>query len=318
MSRPTSDDNCVLIVGGGVAGLVLAQGLHSRNIPFKLFERDSSVVTKGYRFRAVDDALDALERTLPKSIWDRFEQTHPQSSPPELLIINAGTAEQTGKLPTKDKRSYPVDRPWLKQLLHDGIEDHVYFNKKFQQYQLLEDDRVRVTFEDQTTATGRLLIGADGVHSKMRRQFLPHHKLLDVERTIIWGRTPLDQDFEEKFAHPEILAEHFSVMIDSNDPRRCCLFAPVRWPHDGKLSKVSPKLSDQSDYLFWALSFETPPSGVSLGSSEARMAYSLEISRDWDTNLCSMFNNPTESSAIAVHSSSPEIPDWATDDRITL
>jgi 2-polyprenyl-6-methoxyphenol hydroxylase-like FAD-dependent oxidoreductase len=318
-TKRVDDSNVVLIIGGGVAGLVLAQGLKRQGIPFKVFERDSKVSDKGYRFRVADEGVDALRRTLPSELWDLLEETHPESSPPNLFLFDAITGNDRGKVMSKDTKSYPMDRPWLKQLLHTDIKEHIYFDKAFERYELLPDNQgVVVTFADGTTARGAMLVGADGVRSKVRQQLLPSARLLDVERTVMWGRTPLTPEFEKRFNRPDILEEHFATMIDSQDPRRCCLFAPIRWPHDGKVSQVAPQLSDRTDYLFWALSFESPPTGTSLKTPEERVKYGAEITKNWGANLRTIFEMQRESSAVPVWSSSPQVPVWKTDARITF
>ncbi|CZR54061.1 uncharacterized protein PAC_03944 [Phialocephala subalpina] len=321
MSASRIQNNEIIIVGGGVAGLALAQGLKHRNIPFRLFERDGQTSTKGYRFRIVDEGLDALQETLSPSLWKLLEDTHPASSPPHLLFLDAITGKRTGYKMSADSYSYPFDRRWVRELLCIGIEEHVHFNKAFQRYELLslEDGNsagVRVCFTDGTSVTGRMLIGADGVHSRVRKQFLPQVRLLDLERTVLWCRTPLTPEFEQRFNRQDVLSEHFSVMIDPQDPRHSCLFAPVRWPLDGKVSSVSPNLKDQSDYMFVALNFETP--SVKLDTEDARKQYALKITKGWDAGLCTLFNMMTESSAIPIHSNPPEVEVWQSDERITM
>ncbi|KAH8895587.1 FAD/NAD(P)-binding domain-containing protein [Thozetella sp. PMI_491] len=312
------EENDVIIIGGGMSGLVLAQGLKHRNVPFKLFERDPAVSTKGYRFRLVDDGVDALEKTLPPAVWALLEQTHPESKPPNFLIVDAQSGKQTKYLPSPQKRSYPIDRPWIQQLLHLGIEEKVQFGKIFERYELLPSGKVRVHFQDNTTATGRILVAADGVRSSVRKQMLPHVKLLNLDRMIMWGRTPLSAEFEKQFGHPDVLSEHFSTMIDYQDPRRSCLFAPIRWPLQGQLSQAAPSLTDQPDYVFWALCFETPPPSVSLATLDDRKAYALQIASNWDRGFRKIFELQSSSSSIPVHSNTPDVPVWPSDDRITF
>lgn len=40
------DSDNVLIIGGGLGGLALAQVLHHHNVPFELFERDEAPSTR--------------------------------------------------------------------------------------------------------------------------------------------------------------------------------------------------------------------------------------------------------------------------------
>jgi hypothetical protein len=75
-------------------------------------------------------------------------------------------------------------------------------------------------------------------------------------------------EFEKRFNRQDVPSEHFAAMIDSQDPRHSCLFAPIRLPHDGKISNVSSHFKAQSDYMFVELNFETP--SVKLDTEDAR------------------------------------------------
>lgn len=78
-----SKDEPILIIGAGVSGLVLAQGLKHRGIPFRLFERNASIANKkqGYRFRCEQPGLEALQQTLAPELWDLIETTHAKHTP---------------------------------------------------------------------------------------------------------------------------------------------------------------------------------------------------------------------------------------------
>lgn len=69
----------VLIIGGGLGGLSLAQGLKRANlpIPFHIFERDVSdnFRAQGYRIRISPDGASGLQRALPPHLWIEFETT---------------------------------------------------------------------------------------------------------------------------------------------------------------------------------------------------------------------------------------------------
>lgn len=71
MSRPH-----ILIVGGGIGGLALAQGLKKHRISYTVFERDPSPVARaqGYRLRISGNGAVALHECLDKEIWDLFER----------------------------------------------------------------------------------------------------------------------------------------------------------------------------------------------------------------------------------------------------
>jgi 2-polyprenyl-6-methoxyphenol hydroxylase-like FAD-dependent oxidoreductase len=329
----------VLIIGAGVGGLCLAQGLARRGIPFRVFERDASLSSKsqGYRFRLENLGIEALERTLPAPVWELLERTRPRDSPADLLRLDARSGENQGiavrarGATDRERRCYPIDRPWFRELLSLDIKDRIHYGKAFASCETVDDDghgqgRVKVTFTDGATAEGRLLVAADGVHSRVRKARLPDHRHLDVERTTMWGRTPLTAEFEARLNRPDVLQEHFAFMVDARNPARSCLFAPIRWQGDvGELS--GGRLSATCrDYVFWALNFEAPEKrgnndNVNVNDSpETRARYALEVSREWNPDLRVLFEMQDVESLYAVNivSSKPDLPRWETDPRVTF
>lgn len=76
---PWTEANPVLIIGAGFAGLVLAQGLHRREIPFVVFEQDKlSTRPSGHRFRLDAAGIEAVHETIPLELVDLFEKTCPK------------------------------------------------------------------------------------------------------------------------------------------------------------------------------------------------------------------------------------------------
>ncbi|KAF8143813.1 hypothetical protein K438DRAFT_1783383 [Mycena galopus ATCC 62051] len=291
-----SSNNNILIIGAGVGGLVLAQGLQSRGIPFRVFERDASFSSKsqGYRFRLVHEGLEALERTLPRATWDLLEKTHAVDSPPDLMQLDSQTGEASMVLRAQ------------------GTTDR---------------ERSMSSLPTTTTATfaSPLPMGLPqraawwSARTVCTRARFPDLKLLDVERTTIWGRTPLTPDFLRLFDRPDVLANHFAFTVDAKNPTHSCLFAPIRWPGD-VASLSDGKLSPTSDYMFWALNFPTPESRETTATPEARAALTLELTKDWNPSWRALFEMQDESSlyAIKIMSSRPDLPRWETDPRLTF
>jgi 2-polyprenyl-6-methoxyphenol hydroxylase-like FAD-dependent oxidoreductase len=62
------------IVGAGLGGLALAQGLKHRGVPFRVYERDrdASGREQGYRISLNAEGRGALERLLPRSLYERI------------------------------------------------------------------------------------------------------------------------------------------------------------------------------------------------------------------------------------------------------
>lgn len=71
----------ILISGAGIASLLLGRALLSASIPFRIFEKDDSIVfrAQGYRLRLSTEGLDAIEAVLGpdgfQEFWDRCGKT---------------------------------------------------------------------------------------------------------------------------------------------------------------------------------------------------------------------------------------------------
>ena len=69
----TMSDLPVLIIGAGVSGLLLAQHLKKQGIPFRIFERDTSLVTRGVGWGlTLHWSLAALRSLLPEELVQRL------------------------------------------------------------------------------------------------------------------------------------------------------------------------------------------------------------------------------------------------------
>jgi len=89
----------VLISGAGLASLLLAQSLHNSDIPFRIFERDESLASRGqgYRLRLSTEGLDAIESVLTPSHWQKFWDTCGKTGGSGFSLLNAITAEPLEK-----------------------------------------------------------------------------------------------------------------------------------------------------------------------------------------------------------------------------
>jgi 2-polyprenyl-6-methoxyphenol hydroxylase-like FAD-dependent oxidoreductase len=95
----------------------------------------------------------------------------------ELIVVDGVTSNRTGN---PINTHYPVSRIALRRLLLAGLEDVVRFDKVFERYECTRDGKVTAYFTDGTSATGDVLVGADGANSKVRKQYLPQASRVEL------------------------------------------------------------------------------------------------------------------------------------------
>lgn len=163
----------IIIIGAGVVGLTLAQALKQHDIPFEIYERDPHIErAKGWGI-TIHWALPALKACLPPVLFDRLStiQVDPQQGIRDtgrFLFLDLSTAEPKYVIPPSPRLR--INRLKFRSLLAEGLD--VQWNKTFSSFRINEAGLVEVTFQDGTTTTGSLVIGADGSSSRTRRFLL--------------------------------------------------------------------------------------------------------------------------------------------------
>jgi 2-polyprenyl-6-methoxyphenol hydroxylase-like FAD-dependent oxidoreductase len=195
MKRPLR----VMIVGAGTGGLCLAHGLKRAGISVRVFERDRTRRDglQGYRVGISPAGSYALEQCLPPELFRLFVDTCAQA-PRYFNILSEGMKEvmsmeipDTGD-PVDSEKS--VSRMTLRQVLLTGLEDEVEFDSRFVRYEKNADGTVTVFFEDGRSATGDVLVAADGARSAVRRQRLPEARMEETGILSIGGKVPLTEE----------------------------------------------------------------------------------------------------------------------------
>ncbi|MEI9939226.1 MAG: NAD(P)/FAD-dependent oxidoreductase [Pseudomonadota bacterium] len=269
----------VTIIGGGLGGLCLAQGLKKAGIGFTVFERDedASARIQGYRLSITADGFEAIYKNLPTKLWQRVEEaTDPLKDGmslvteqlDELMFIKAPAPE------SEVRRFGSISRVALREILLADLGDDVQFGKRFSRYELLPDQSVRAFFEDGAVADGQLLVGCDGVNSKVQPQFQPSAGREDTGVCAISGKIPFQGASLADFLSASV--GESAVIIDKQ-------------PQGMFLGKHQLE-EDQGSYLFW--SFGGPrerfPANLDALPPDGLIQLAQQMTNGWHPRLHAM------------------------------
>ena len=159
----------VVIVGAGIGGLVLAQALSRRGVQASVHERDTSVSdTGGYRLHLDQAACAALRRSLPAALYQALLGSSPGSQAFRRFSVTDHRLRTLGdQLRDREEDTLLVGRVPLRRMLAHGLGTSLHWGSEFIRHDVRDDGTVAVHFADRRTEVADLLIGADGVGSRV-------------------------------------------------------------------------------------------------------------------------------------------------------
>jgi 2-polyprenyl-6-methoxyphenol hydroxylase-like FAD-dependent oxidoreductase len=191
MSKPSFH---ILIIGGGIGGLCLAQGLRQKGMSVVVYERDRTPDARlqGYRLNIEPVGSSALHACLPTNLWNLLVATAGDPGP-RMGVFDEQLRElmqedEQGAVDDPARAHHAVSRVTLRRLLLVGLDDVVQFDKQFTHYEQSASGKVTAFFADGTSATGDVLVGADGARSRVRRQLLPAAREIDTLAVGVGGK----------------------------------------------------------------------------------------------------------------------------------
>jgi 2-polyprenyl-6-methoxyphenol hydroxylase-like FAD-dependent oxidoreductase len=258
----------VLVIGGGIGGLCLAQGLKAAGINVAVYERNSSTVwPEGFRIHINPVGSRALHECLPPVLWEAFTAAAGKPSAgigflterlQNLVVIGETSMSQQPENPID--AHYPVSRIALRHLLLTGLEDIVHFEKVFERYEQTSDGKVTAFFADGTRASGDVLIAADGANSRVRQQYLPQAPRVETGVLGVGGKFLLTE--QTRAWLPTQLAIRMNLIMPLTP--FCLFMAPFAHAHTSaearnyvreraREASLDPDLlvDDTQDYLLW-------------------------------------------------------------------
>ena len=185
----------VLVIGAGIGGLCLAQGLRGSGIGVGVYERDSSADARaqGYRISLNRDGSAALRQCLPPALFDLCVATSLRTASRMIFMDSQLRPKFAKPLPAAELEpadGFGVNRRTVREILLTGLSDSVHFGRTFLRYEETPDGQVVAHFADGSRAAGDLLVGADGTGSVVRGQLVPD-AVIDELETTVYGRTPM-------------------------------------------------------------------------------------------------------------------------------
>ncbi len=183
----------VSIIGAGLGGLCLAQGLARAGIDFDVYERDARTDSRvqGYRLRIDATGQAALAHCLPPQLNALFQQSCSAHDTPGAMLdarLQPLPERAAGTWRLDDAEALPdrsAHRQTLREILLSGLGSRVHFDGK-----VIGIDAAGLHLEGALARPDTLVVAADGVHSALRRQHLPQAEPEDTGTITIFGVAP--------------------------------------------------------------------------------------------------------------------------------
>lgn len=187
----------VLIAGGGIGGLTLALTLHQIGVPCRVFEASRAMRPLGVGINVQPNAVRELfDLGIGTEALDRVGL---QSREWALVSLDGKEvyAEPRGLEAGYNWPQYAVHRGSFHMLLYEKAvarlgADAVHLGSRVTAYEKTGNGvRIRLTGPDGQEAeeVGRLLVGADGIHSGVRAQMYPDQPPIHWGGAILWRGT---------------------------------------------------------------------------------------------------------------------------------
>jgi salicylate hydroxylase len=329
----------VVIIGGGIGGLTLAQGLKKSGVSVTVYERDRTRTDRvqGYRVHINPIGSLALHECLPTPLFEAFTCTC--GKPAEGIRF---VTEQMKVLLALDGRHAPprfrsegvaqhrsVSRITLRQVLLSGLEETVHFGKTFVRYEEGSLGRIVAHFEDGSSVEGDVLVAADGGGSRIRRQLLPHAERIDTGIAAIAGKVFLNDETRRLIA-PELT----NALTLASGKGGYSLFVALQDIDGATINGIGGNdesaaagnhFDNSRSYLMWAFGARREKLGLNGGDIERMSGEELRSTalrvmaqRSWDERFRALVRlaDTDTVNAIAIRTSVP-IAAWQTQ-RVTL
>ena len=311
----------VAVVGGGLGGLCLAHGLLKAGADVTVYERDAGLAGRrqGYRLHLDARAGLALQQCLPAESLELFQASCAQASrrmtvmTERLRVLHELNGDPAADPYAPATLSTSVNRRTFREVLARGLEQTIVFGRELTRYEAAPEG-VSLRFADGRHAEADLLVGADGVNSAVRREYLPAAEPADTGTRSVYGKTLLSGPVTDRL--PAALNEGFTAVIGGRAGMATGL---VRFRQPPQQLGLSPA----ADYLMWAVTadrgrFGVPDDQLTAMDPAGLHRLSGELIKKWHPDLRALHALAEVDETFAVRiRTSPAVPAWPPS-RVTL
>lgn len=190
--------NPISIIGAGIGGLTLGNILKQQNLDFSIYESAPEIKPVGAGIMMAVNAMQIFEKLgLKDEIENAGNRIHGIFITDEKLK----TISTTNVLALENKFNscnVAIHRADLQHILASNIGfENIRLNQNLQFIE--KNANYRLKFEDGTEIESKIVFGADGIHSKVRKQILKTGTVRNAKQKCWRGLTNFD--LPEKYLH---------------------------------------------------------------------------------------------------------------------
>lgn len=175
----------IAIIGAGIGGLTTAIALKQKGFKVEIFEASTAFKKAG---SGINLAINAMQVYKKLGIYEQIASlgnyTNVLHITDEKLNKITSVNLQNAEIAYKAK-TFAIHRAALHTILVNQLADvNIHLNKKLQSVHQ-ENNKVSIRFEDGTLQTSDILIGADGIHSMVRKSIFSNTKIR-IAKQVCW------------------------------------------------------------------------------------------------------------------------------------
>ncbi len=182
----------ITIIGAGIGGLTTAIALKQKGFEIEIFESTPIFKKAGSGINLAINAMQIYKKLgLSDTIFEAGSLTNAVNITDEKL--NPISAMELKHFEEKYKvQSVAIHRATLHQILLDQLADvPIHLNKKVKALQQFEKE-IELDFEDGTSHKATILIGADGIHSVIRKSIFDNTRIRKAKQICWRGITKIE------------------------------------------------------------------------------------------------------------------------------